>query len=258
MEAVESAVSQDPPPVEVLIVDDGSPAPVACDHPLVRVIRQTNSGASAARNRGACEARGDLIAFLDADDTWRPGKLAAQLPLIDGDVGLCTTAFDLLHPDGSTSPGYGAAAGDYRQMLGGVGLSSSTVLVRRATLADAGGFDERLRRAEDWDAWLRLSRVTRFAHVPQPLTTYRQHRSGASENYRAMWRASMRVLWKHRRALPVAGVRRMGQIYGAQAFDAFRATRRPSHLAWASVLWPDYVARQVWRQVSGAAHARPR
>ena len=75
---------------------------------------------------------------------------------------------------------------------------------------------------------------------------------------RAMWEGAVRVLWRHRSALPVRGVVRVGQIYGAQAFDAFRATRRPSHLAWASALWPDYVARQVWRQVSSATRARLR
>lgn len=64
-EAVESAVTQIPAPLEVLVVDDGSTEPLALpDDPLVRVIRQDNAGASAARNRSIREARGDLVAFL--------------------------------------------------------------------------------------------------------------------------------------------------------------------------------------------------
>lgn len=246
-EAIESAVTQEPAPVEVLLVDDGSEVPVVYDHPLVRVIRQTNGGVAAARNAGVGEARGDYLAFLDQDDAWRPGKLAAQLMAMTPGVALCSTGFDIIR-DGALEPGWGGTVAGYRELLAGNPIGASTVLVRRSMLEMVGGFDPSLPGADDWDAWLRISRVAGLAHVPDALTVYRMHGGMASRDYRAMWLASLRVLWKHRRALPLAGARRQGQVYGAQAFDAFRITHRPSHLAWAVALWPDHIAGQAARR----------
>lgn len=80
--AIRSVLAQTRPVIEILVIDDGS-----CDDtssvaerfgPPVRVIRQANAGPSAARNRGAWAARGEWLAFLDADDTWLPPKLERQ------------------------------------------------------------------------------------------------------------------------------------------------------------------------------------
>lgn len=77
--AIDSVVEQLTQPLEILIVDDGSSPTIESALPnpssLVRVIRQENGGAAAARNKGIDEARGDFIAFLDADDYWLPNKL---------------------------------------------------------------------------------------------------------------------------------------------------------------------------------------
>ncbi|MEV1128794.1 glycosyltransferase family A protein [Agromyces sp. NPDC049794] len=244
-EAVESAITQVPAPMEVLVVDDGSTDPLRVpDHPLVRVIRQPKAGPSAARNRGVLEARGELIAFLDADDVWYAGKLAAQLPLMRAGVGLCSCDFDLIYGN-EHRPGWGGGARDYRALLAGNGIGASSVIVRRSILVDVGGFDERLSHAEDWAAWLEIARRSSLAHCPEVLIGYRRHEDNSSDDYRSMFRGAARVLWRHRRSGGLRHLRRAGQIYGSLAFDAFRASRKPSHLAWATVLWPDYVARQV-------------
>lgn len=259
-EAITSAVEQEPVPLEVLVVDDGSQVPVTYDHPLVRVIRQSNGGVASARNTGVREAGGELVAFLDQDDVWRPGKLAAQVAAMTPDDALCFTGFDIIR-DGTRLPGWGGSVSGYRQLLTGNPIGASTVLVRRSVLSEVGGFDPSLPGADDWDAWLRVARRTGLAHVPDVLASYRVHGGMASRDYRAMWLASVRVLWKHRRALPLAGVRRQGQVYGAQAFDAYRSGRSPADLAWAVALWPGYVAGQVTgraaRAVSGAGRAEP-
>ena len=78
-EAIDSALDQTHPPLEVIVIDDGSTddsAAIAESYgPPVCVIRQENQGESVARNRGIDEAKGDWVAFLDADDLWKPTKL---------------------------------------------------------------------------------------------------------------------------------------------------------------------------------------
>jgi glycosyltransferase involved in cell wall biosynthesis len=86
-EALESVLVQTPPGTEVIVVDDGSTdgtAAVAESFaPLVRVLREPHGGIGAAFNRGMREARGTLIASIDADDRWLPGKLSLQCEVLD-------------------------------------------------------------------------------------------------------------------------------------------------------------------------------
>ena len=250
VEAIESALLQEPAPLEVIVVDDGSTVPVAVtDQSGVRVVRQPNAGPSAARNRGIREAKGELIAFLDADDVWYQGKLAAQLERFRPGVGLCSCGFEVIDSDG-TRPGWGGHGGGYRRLLRGNSICTSTVVARRAVLVEVGGFDERLRHGEDWAAWLDIARQSELEHVGEAFVGYRMHDSNASADYRQMWRGAVRVLWRHRGSGAAAGLRRVGQIYGSQAFDAYRASRRISHLLWAFALWPGHVVRQLGRRMS--------
>src|SRR4051812_32070906 len=83
--AIETALAQSEPPVEVVVVDDGSTDDTAAVLEgfagQVTAIRTANAGVAAARNTGAREAKGDLLAFLDSDDEWREDKLARQVDL---------------------------------------------------------------------------------------------------------------------------------------------------------------------------------
>ena len=183
--------------LQIIVVDDGSsdgsPDLVARDFPDVTLVRQANAGVAAARNTGLAHARHDWVAFIDADDLWLPGKLQAQWDLLAShpEAGMAYTAWKvwtsdapvpdpawlaaLLATDGDAQRWQGASGWIYPELLVDCVVWTSSVLVRRELLARAGGFDDTLRIGEDWDLWLRLSRLTPILRVPRPLALYRMH-----------------------------------------------------------------------------------
>jgi glycosyltransferase involved in cell wall biosynthesis len=183
--AVNSVLGQTRPAAEVLVVDDGSPedlAPALAGYgPRVRVLRQPNGGAASARNAGVRAARGDLIAFLDADDYWEPGKLALQVRAMCNhpEVVLCAGRYYLQPPGGARA----ANGPPPRRFLDRVLTVSgedafalathvwtSTVLVRRATIR-RHPFRTGLEPVEDGDVWVRLVQAGGVYLHAQPLAT---------------------------------------------------------------------------------------
>ena len=158
-EAIESVLAQDYRPVELVVVDDGSTdgsGDIARSYPLVRYIRQSHQGVSAARNAGIAAARGEFIAFLDADDVWTPDKLTVQMGylLAHPDVGFAFARQRFLCEQGIEAPPW------FRQDLlaqDHVGFMPSTLVARKAVFERAGGFDTALRRGEDTE-WLLRAR----------------------------------------------------------------------------------------------------
>lgn len=200
--AVQSALAQVPPPLEVLVVDDASTddsaAIAAAFGPPVRVIRNaTRLERSASRNRGIAEARGTWVAFLDADDLWLPGKLARQLNAVAAAPAPLTLVYGQARRfedrDGVHVPQapFGmSVAGPHplRGLLCYNAVPLLTVMARKAALTEAGGFDAALpcRYAEDYDLWLRLALRGRFLFVPEPLALYRVHAAQTCADQRLM------------------------------------------------------------------------
>jgi glycosyltransferase involved in cell wall biosynthesis len=179
--AIESALSQALPPghaLEVIVVDDGS-----TDRPQdklagfgekIRLVRHsTNLGAAAARNSGCEAATGDYIAFLDSDDQWLPGKLAAQMAFMrDGDFDISCTAYLLQRSSKKVivSPRYRSGSLSFSDMVWGCFVSpGSTLLCKAATFRDVGPLDTSLQRLEDWDWLMRLTRTTPLGFLAEPL-----------------------------------------------------------------------------------------
>jgi glycosyltransferase involved in cell wall biosynthesis len=179
--------------LEVVVVDDGSADDTAevvagLADPRVRLVRHaTPQGVSAARNRGAAEARGAWVAFLDDDDLWAPDKLARQL--------------DAARATGRAWAYAGAVKIDDRQrIVGGTPPPSpeqvvarlprwnpmpggcSNVVVTGSAFAAAGPFDRRLVNLADWDLWIRLARAGPPACNADPLVGYRIHAGNASRD----------------------------------------------------------------------------
>jgi hypothetical protein len=205
-EAVESVLSQTFTDLEVLVVDDGSTDDtrerVAGYPPTVRYLHQANAGVSMARNHGIAQSRGRYVAFLDADDTWKPEKLERQLDALSltPEMGVCYTAFfrvdSQLRPIGIVrSLRHNCALADLL-MGGNVVGSICSVLVERSLLDCTDGFDPMLSQCADWDMWVRLARYTEFLYLDEPLVTYRQHGSMMSHNVSLLESDSLRVLEK--------------------------------------------------------------
>jgi glycosyltransferase involved in cell wall biosynthesis len=180
-EAVESVLAQTVPAAEVIVVDDGSLDDTAARmqryRDRVEYIRQPNRRVAAARNTGLARATGDLVAFLDADDVWHPEKLARQVAVLNDHptVGLLATW-------AKAWPGTFSALDQRPIILECVPLVrllvfnplvTSSIIVRREVLEQAGRFDTELFGPEDYDLWLRCARVSGCAILREALTGYR-------------------------------------------------------------------------------------
>lgn len=179
--AVTSVLNQTHRPIELIVIDDHSPQPVAdtlqpidADGVQVTTIRhEENRGGNAARNTGIEAATGEFIAFLDDDDEWLPEKLERQVAAIDReDAGFAYTAIRNVGPDGemisiTSSSNSGRVT---KQLLFGNFIGTfSAVMARRSVIEQAGSLDERLPSWQDWEYYVRLSRYGRCIAVPEPL-----------------------------------------------------------------------------------------
>jgi glycosyltransferase involved in cell wall biosynthesis len=148
--AIESVLAQTVPPLEVLVVDDGSSDDTrdAVRRFPVQYIHRSNGGPAAARNTGMRHAQGEWLAFLDHDDTWYPEKSARQLALATPDVD---AVFCEKSPNSDNI--------SFLQMFqANYGGNPSGTMIRRSALEALGGFDEdrNLFIAEDYNLWLRF------------------------------------------------------------------------------------------------------
>ena len=204
---------------EVVVVDDGSR-----DHgpdvvrkftdPRLRLIRQGNAGVSAARNRGIAETDSALLAFLDADDAWKPGFLETIGALRQGfpDAGAYCTAYEVCLPDGSTSwPVYRGIPGEpwkgiipnyFSSALGShLPVCSSGVVVPREVFRAVGQFPEGQARGEDQDMWCRIALKYPIAFSSRREAAYHQDAQNRACNNPAAVTASRPVIGTLQRAL---------------------------------------------------------
>lgn len=198
-DAIRSVLAQTYPRVECVVVDDGSTdgtAAVVRDFgDRVRYLRQANGGVSSARNAGVAAARGEFVAFLDADDLWRPEKLERQMGLFRErpDLGLAYSAVEVvnegLEPIGTMAAPEGSVAlrNTLLMELPIMAITMTAVLPARV-VREVGGFDERLSTSADMDFSCRVAGRYPVARVVEALALYRQHGGQMHLNLRALER----------------------------------------------------------------------
>jgi len=291
-QSIRSALAQSHPPTEIIVVDDGStddgPRIASSIGPQVRVIRQSNAGAAAARNRGLMEAAGEWIAFLDSDDVWHPDKMRCQAAAIAAlpraDVVFCDTCvvadghvrlasrFELGGLEESVVTRHGDFAAHDRSlfvsMLDRSRCITSAVAVRRG-LPELR-FPEHIWGSEDWALWLTLSLRYQMVSVSRVLTTMHTGKDNLTQQTAKLLRNDVRVLedllsdpiltpHEHVAAERFLIQRRVAAVYhslvAGEATEARRILRQTPRQAFPPGKWYVYrlasrLPRQVLRTLS--------
>jgi len=222
-ETLDSVLAQTYASFEVVVVNDGSPdtaefervlAPYLARHPgRVRYFRQENRGAGAARNLGLREARGEFVAFLDADDLWLPAYLEEQVRFVRAG------GYDLAYTDAllfgdspqagmtymETAPSDGPVT--FLSLIRGeCNVITSGVLARRGAVVEAGLFDESLRNSQDFELWARLAwRGARLGYQRKVLVRYRCHEGSLSGDAQNRLARELKVMRHIRDAYQLGG-----------------------------------------------------
>jgi glycosyltransferase involved in cell wall biosynthesis len=212
-EAVESVLAQTFTNREIIIVNDGSPDTPELERALapyrdhITYVVQENRGASNARNHGVRIARGEFVAFLDADDRWR----STYLETLIGALRLDPETHVMYANPRLFGEGFRAGKSfmEVSKSEGEITFErlirlecnvSSSVTARRATLLKAGLFDESLPTAEDFDLWLRVVKMGyRIGYTRENLLDVRVQPGSLSSNKDWMYRDFLRVLDKAER-----------------------------------------------------------
>jgi glycosyltransferase involved in cell wall biosynthesis len=239
--AIRSIAAQSQPADEIIVVDDGSqddPASVVQGFSEVKLLRRENGGLAAARNTGLAATAADKVIFLDADDLLHPEAIVAGLAAFAGapDAAFVYGAHRRIDKHGNVVAAYKYAAigeNPYVDFLKGnvIGMHA-TVMYDRQALSAAGGFDASLRRCEDYDMYLRLSRTGAVASHEALVADYRWHGDNMSANNAEM----------------------LDWVLKVHGFQAGFARERPETLAaWQSgrKIWKDYYAEETLKSLSG-------
>jgi glycosyltransferase involved in cell wall biosynthesis len=266
-EAIASVLAQTHQDWELVVVDDGSTdrtreiASSFAD-PRIRVLEAGRVGVLARlRNRGIKQTTGDWVAVLDADDAWLPAKLERQLATA-GDAGvLHTDAYRLVGDRREHVPVERRPGPLFEALVENNFVYSSSVLVRRALLAEHGAFDPdpALWGSPDYELWLRLAPVTTFHYLDEQLLLYRVHGGQMSADVRRMSRGAIAALEKSSSGRDDPDyLRRLGmlrclaRVPGRGRRDLLRALRRRplDPIAW------KWLARSL-APMRGSARAEP-
>jgi glycosyltransferase involved in cell wall biosynthesis len=232
-ESIEAVLSQKFSDLELIVIDDCSrdnsreiiEKYARSDSRVRAICHESNHGVSRSRNDGLRIAKGEYIAFCDADDVWMPTKLVRQLELLENQ-----RAYDAAYCDAEIIDGYGIETGErfsdkfpvpgkrsgrlFYSLCTRNFVNTQTVVLRRNCVEDVGYFDENINFGEDWWFWLRISDRHLFVYTDEVLAKYRVHeRSTAVIERRGYKSDRIKVFHRILRAFPEIPVKLKAEIY---------------------------------------------
>ncbi|RFA15142.1 hypothetical protein B7R21_03675 [Subtercola boreus] len=244
-EALASVGRQTLLPAEVIVVSDTPDAAAeqavaafgeASGIPMAFQTYSGAGGASESRNRGAASATGDLLAFLDDDDTWAPGFLAASEAALAGSAATVAVSWISMFKGEQSKLGPAIAPGLTARDVVAVnaGTTGSNMVVERSAFEHSGGFDPELRMKNDTDFFYRFLKAgNTYAVVGERLVNQRKHESGQLTGHsKARADNTVRYLEKHRADLSFADRRKLAfVIHRIRRHSSPKPTQRLYHLA---------------------------
>ena len=205
--ALESALLQSYPALEIIVVENGSSsegkivvAKLKQKEPRIKYLYEATPSASRARNAGMQAAKGDYVAFLDDDDEWLPMKLERQIQIASQDpqVGIVTCLAWQIREDSPEHQLVPSHRGEItlKTLLseGNCIWSASSVLVRKECIDLVGYFIPQFDPAEDFQWYIRIAKKYRIAQIEDPLFYYRVHSSNISVDRIRMLKTTIRLL----------------------------------------------------------------
>jgi glycosyltransferase involved in cell wall biosynthesis len=181
LEALTSIKEQSYPTIECIVVDDGSTdaTPEISDFQDVRYIRIEHTGLPGqVRNRGAQEASGSILAFLDSDDLWMPDKIEKQVRFLSDhpEIPICHTREIWKRGERIISQAgqrHKRSGNIFKDCLKKCIVGPSTTVLTKSLFTDIGMFNPTLEIAEDYELWLRISARYQFGYIDEPLVIKR-------------------------------------------------------------------------------------
>lgn len=204
--SIESILRQTYQNWELIIIDDGSTDSTSeiksyLSDSRIKYFYQTNQGVSSARNSGIRKSQFEWVAFIDSDDQWLPEKLEKQVAVIERTDAQWVHCEESWVRNGvlvNVPKKYKKTSGDiFLNCLSVCCVGPSTVIIKKDTLMEFGGFDNAYPVCEDYDLWLKLSLAYPIGFVDEALVVkYGGHSDQLSLKYKAMdlWR--VRSLWQ--------------------------------------------------------------
>lgn len=206
-EAIISVLNQTYKDMEVLVIDDGSEDGtseiVKKYEPKVKYIYQSNKGPSAARNLGMDLAKGEYLAFLDADDTYEPTKIEKQVMILNTypDVDVVYADANMMDVNGNLQGIYKSewCFDDHKDFLAMLIFRQivpmpPAIMIRKKCYLEGISYNSDYVHAEDYDFIIRLAQKYHFKYLKEPLYNYRRHSDNLTNNRRKQLDAEIRII----------------------------------------------------------------